>query len=1815
MSEVLTRYRAKFPAYDSRPDRALVLALGRRSPVYLARDLEFKEEFDRFERGEALRKEQVELQLEQGTSEFKELGGVYKNMGKLFARSVVESGLATPLEAIARFMSPGEQLADRADRGILNISTQPSAEDTVPFKLATALRQGVKDLMGEIDPDVESGFGTGTMPQALGSAVGFMTGSGALQLARVPALVGVASLGAASGGVEGYRRAKIAGADEETAMRSFALNSVVGSSEALPLAKLLSRLNKASGNVIGRALWDSTEEALQELFQAFSGNAIANLLTEEDVDLMEGALTSSSAGGLTGFILSLLVSGKGNFSAGRAARREQGRAEEQAQAEEQARAEEQAQAERREQQVEFAAANRRPAQETSEAQLNKLFGLDAPSENQKKPRRPRKPKPNPDTEQQRAFNKAPKTIFNEVFEKVYNDTLGGEFTPVSLEPDPKMQALARQLRSKQRRVALDEGGKLPSRGFGFDQITVEIDPSLENVPPPTAEELTFMVNQETMLAAQEMDASRKRRAELTGGNQLGSAVGATFSNLPVVPDFLKSAEQKVEKSEREQIVEAEVDAVDMNTPLKTVEDIVRSQLERRDFAAAVATLGNTPTAVSAQVIDETLGAGRDPVTLDAAERTIFNEIWNKVYTESQSKTPAAASVEDSVTLAKPSVSLSGLPPTQETLRSVGSDTAPDAATPPPSASVDTELWAIDPAQEFSSAETSINGKQLPATFNRVEWEEGTTNADIGGGKYDNATAHLETKGVKNIIIDPFNRSPEHNEDAINQVRGGQTDTATVSNVLNVIKEESARAKVIAQAADAIKQDGTAYFKIYNAAGDKAGPTQGGKSWQNRRAAQTYMPEIEKSFGTVTRRGDLIEATDPIKEGSESTDAPASQADTSILISGLPLAAAMVAHSTVPESMELAMAAASVVSLRRAGVAPDSNKTNARKIQAWIDTYVPRPNNEKVAVELDTSSVAPDLMPVEEAIKAANNAYALGRIRGLGWLFDPRARANTPAMKALILHAYDSAIGKGISSVMSQTMRGRIDGTFDMEGSKITNVTLVNPDAPLHISDFFEHYQENPRDYDLTQEQEESVELALSNFKEIQGLMNRNGITPAMLEDEDADISEDEEADISEGESYFPRLRLLTPDEKAAVKEARDKRGSGGSPSFSKSRYFKSEAEGSEAEITYEPSIEKRLTTHLAQIYKAIADKRLVDNPALKGETVEEKAAKMLEAERDNIAAGKTTVELVESKAREVTPGKDAKVNWRGLGKYFFPVKTAGVLNKAFEDSSNEIIDGLSSVNAAAKTLMLGADFAAPFLQGQMMAFSNPYRWTKAAGNHFKAWLYPDVMQRYLEIPENLRAMRELSQLGVSFGQLQDYMSGAGEGGVIPEFFRKGGMVGKGAASVVERFGRSFQTFNELAIIEMWKSQRDPDKTEDWPELAEALQNTLARGRREEIGISKGARTAGDLLFIAPSYLRGSVNVVVSALSQGGQSGKQARRVLGSWLLGMHLGYIAAGLVAGLDFEEILRRLNPDNSDHMMLPVTFFGARSRNIGIGGPVRSLMRLTGDVIGSLVRGDGKLSESNFSNPVYRWLRGKAAPIPSMAADFGSGADFIGNDIGHIEMVAARVLPLPLQTLKDLWFPKEGQPPAVLGELGLGVFGFQIWPENTMRQMAREKDKEARERGYSSFDTMPLGDRVEIHRKMSSLPVFEKTVLSEKNLAAGIKAGRDRAEALKEGLPTEARDKMNEWKLKVPGYDNALSFGRGQVLPLNQEQRERYGELIQARYNEVMPRLPWELLEKREKSVRQDVINSVLDEQKKVARGELLREMNATVEQPKPN
>ena len=166
-----------------------------------------------------------------------------------------------------------------------------------------------------------------------------------------------------------------------------------------------------------------------------------------------------------------------------------------------------------------------------------------------------------------------------------------------------------------------------------------------------------------------------------------------------------------------------------------------------------------------------------------------------------------------------------------------------------------------PQQEITSAATSINARQMPATFKAVKWQPNTRNADIGGGRFDNATEHLHQHGVENVIYDPFNRPKEHNEASIAKIKDGQCHTATVNNVLNVIKEPNNRHAVIRQAANAIRPDGTAHFLIYE--GNKSGQGSVTKAgWQEHRPAHTYLDEIGHHFEDVQRRGNLIYARKP-----------------------------------------------------------------------------------------------------------------------------------------------------------------------------------------------------------------------------------------------------------------------------------------------------------------------------------------------------------------------------------------------------------------------------------------------------------------------------------------------------------------------------------------------------------------------------------------------------------------------------------------------------------------------------------------------------------------------------------------------------------------------------------------------------------------------------------------------------------------------------------------------------------------------------------------------------------------------------------------
>lgn len=165
-----------------------------------------------------------------------------------------------------------------------------------------------------------------------------------------------------------------------------------------------------------------------------------------------------------------------------------------------------------------------------------------------------------------------------------------------------------------------------------------------------------------------------------------------------------------------------------------------------------------------------------------------------------------------------------------------------------------------PDQEFDSADTSINSTKLPAIYKMISIPEGSVGVDFGGGKWDNAIEHIRDLGATLCVYDPYNRSKAYNKETLKTLRAnGGADWAVTSNVLNVIKEPSARKAVLENISKITKSGAPIYITVYEGRGDsKAGQTK--SDYQLNRKTKDYMEEIQEVFPDATRKGKLIVAT-------------------------------------------------------------------------------------------------------------------------------------------------------------------------------------------------------------------------------------------------------------------------------------------------------------------------------------------------------------------------------------------------------------------------------------------------------------------------------------------------------------------------------------------------------------------------------------------------------------------------------------------------------------------------------------------------------------------------------------------------------------------------------------------------------------------------------------------------------------------------------------------------------------------------------------------------------------------------------------------
>jgi len=156
-------------------------------------------------------------------------------------------------------------------------------------------------------------------------------------------------------------------------------------------------------------------------------------------------------------------------------------------------------------------------------------------------------------------------------------------------------------------------------------------------------------------------------------------------------------------------------------------------------------------------------------------------------------------------------------------------------------------------QTITSAGTDL--KQVPAIFKllndnlvlpEIFWSTTDEILDYGGGASDKLTDKIAELGVRNLVLDPFNRSDEHNAFVRRLLSIKPADHAICSNVLNVIKSPAARMAALREIAELTSPEGYVFVTVYEGNKSSRGKRTT-RGWQNNRPLKSYVREVRKVF--------------------------------------------------------------------------------------------------------------------------------------------------------------------------------------------------------------------------------------------------------------------------------------------------------------------------------------------------------------------------------------------------------------------------------------------------------------------------------------------------------------------------------------------------------------------------------------------------------------------------------------------------------------------------------------------------------------------------------------------------------------------------------------------------------------------------------------------------------------------------------------------------------------------------------------------------------------------------------------------------------
>ncbi|MES2200472.1 MAG: hypothetical protein V4489_09965 [Chlamydiota bacterium] len=156
-------------------------------------------------------------------------------------------------------------------------------------------------------------------------------------------------------------------------------------------------------------------------------------------------------------------------------------------------------------------------------------------------------------------------------------------------------------------------------------------------------------------------------------------------------------------------------------------------------------------------------------------------------------------------------------------------------------------WINETVPGFSLDKGKLDYTEGLGAYMDLHLKVGTKNFDNGGGSHDYNTLFLKDNfGVDNFVYDPFQRSEEHNNKVLEEVKKKDFDTVTSNSVLNVIDDLKSRFNHIFLSCESLKNHGKAYFRIYEGDGSSL-PKTLDYGFQSNRSTKSYQEEVEYVF--------------------------------------------------------------------------------------------------------------------------------------------------------------------------------------------------------------------------------------------------------------------------------------------------------------------------------------------------------------------------------------------------------------------------------------------------------------------------------------------------------------------------------------------------------------------------------------------------------------------------------------------------------------------------------------------------------------------------------------------------------------------------------------------------------------------------------------------------------------------------------------------------------------------------------------------------------------------------------------------------------